>query len=166
MPLPASFGPLANAIPFPTWLNRVWCKADTLAYFGLENDSHFQAEPITVATSAFFRKSPSCEAVVAKWRTAFMDDFSLIDDSPSRKANDPSFIEHRHDQSLFSCLSHIHGFRTLSNGELELPRSDLGAGNWGLLASHPIHARRDKTLSIKNRVLRSILGRWNRRRSV
>ena len=35
-----------------------------------------------------------------------MCNYHLIDDSPSIISNDPSFIEHRHDQSIFSIFVH------------------------------------------------------------
>lgn len=159
-PLPESFGPLAGANPFPDWVNAAWCKADTYAAFGLERDAAFLEGPIAVATTAFFRVSPESRSVVQAWRRAFMDDFTLIDDTPSRIPNAPSFIEHRHDQSLLSCLVYRHGLATLSNGEIELPRSGLGRGDWTVLGRYPIHARRDKQVSRVSRLLGSILRRW------
>jgi hypothetical protein len=146
-PLPASFGQFAGALPFPEWTNGDCCKADAMAYFGLENDASFLREPMTVATTAFFQKTLLVDDFIAKWRRAFMDDFSLIDDSPSRRPNQAGFVEHRWDQALFSCLAHLQNVETISNGEIEFPRSDLGRGDWDALLFHPIHAKRDKSIS-------------------
>lgn len=161
-PLPESFGPLAGADPFPDWKNAAWCKADTYAAFGLERDAAFLDGPIAVATTAFFRVSPESRSVVQAWRRAFMDDFTLIDDTPSRLPNAPSFIEHRWDQSIWSVLVYQRQCRTLSNGEIELPRSGIGKSDWSLLDRFPIQARRDKQTSPLLRIKSAILRRLRR----
>ena len=162
-PLPALFGPLTGITPFPGWINGAWCKADALAYFGLAHDARFLAQPITIATTAFFHRSASSLEIVGRWRRAFMDDFTMIDDSPSRLPNQACFVEHRHDQALFTCLAHLHSAESVSNGEIELPRSEVGGCDWTVLRNYPVHAKRDKPLAMLGS-LRLRLYRWLRRR--
>ena len=161
-PLPDLFGPLAGKTPFPGWINGAWCKADALAYFGLADDARFIKQPITIATTAFFRRSASSVEIVERWRRAFEDDFRLIDDSPSQVPNQSEFVAHRHDQALFTCLCHLYGVETLSNGELELHRSEIGRGNWDLLQHNPIHAKREKDASRYSRIMASLANRFRR----
>lgn len=76
---------------------------------------HLQAESIIEnnikqlhATFFLLRCSESVKKVVEKWyETA--SNYQLLDDTASKIQNDASFIEHRHDQSIFSILRRIHG---------------------------------------------------------
>ena len=45
---------------------------------------------------------------VEEWR-ALAEDHQLISDAPSVVPNDPSFVKHRHDQSVFSLLCKLRG---------------------------------------------------------
>lgn len=49
--------------------------------------------------------------------SVFLTDFSLIDDSPSKSENMNGFIEHRHDQSVFSLLFKVHGCIPFESGD-------------------------------------------------
>ncbi|ADG72783.1 hypothetical protein [Brachyspira murdochii] len=70
---------------------------------------------------------------VNKWIQVYYDDFSLSDDTPSKIANADIFREHRHDQSIFSILSKIYNFYTISYKEFEVNDKKF-----------PINALRDK----------------------
>ena len=57
-----------------------------------------------------FQKSPQAMAFVQEWLSlAKTEAYHFLDDSPSVTQNDPCFREHRHDQSIFSVLTKIHG---------------------------------------------------------
>ena len=44
-----------------------------------------------------------------------MSDYHFSTDSPSVRANDRSFVEHRHDQSIFSVLAKSKGFQAVGD---------------------------------------------------
>jgi hypothetical protein len=48
-------------------------------------------------------KNPNTDFMANEWLNE-MQHYNLIDDSPSKTPNHPSFRENRHDQSIFSCL--------------------------------------------------------------
>ena len=59
-------------------------------------------------------KSPTTKHLVDKWLEK-MQNYHLIDDSPSKTPNVPSFRENRHDQSIFSCILKKYGTHTMVN---------------------------------------------------
>jgi len=72
---------------------------------------------------------------------------NLIDDSPSIIKNSNNFIEHRHDQSIFSLLCKINKVTTLSAYETE-PLSFNEAFKNRTLYKYPIIATRGKQTTI------------------
>jgi len=68
---------------------------------------------------------------------------SLIDDTPSKTNNDHDFIEHRHDQSVFSLLCKLNKIYSLSASECEWAE-DANGRYWSHLKLNPILAKRDK----------------------
>jgi hypothetical protein len=56
--------------------------------------------------------------------------YNLINDSPSVEKNHSSFFEHRHDQSIFSCLRKKYGTYSILN------ESDLDLGGFRSLPSY------------------------------
>ena len=64
------------------------------------------------------RKCPESVAFIEKWAAAAIaDNYHNIDDTPSRQAERPEFIEHRHDQSIFSILWYRAGYSILPESE-------------------------------------------------
>ena len=74
-----------------------------------------------------------------------------------RLKNHFSFIEHRHDQSVFSILCKINNIACLSASECEWAE-DKNGRFWGHLKDFPILAKRDKKLNF----LRRFLSRQNK----
>ena len=127
--------------PFGILEERKWTKADTFAHFGLSDDRGAWTKPQISATVIVLQKRSSSVAFVDQWMQAIYDDFSIIDDTPSKLANDPDFIDHRHDQSIYSLLCYLHQPAYLSWLEIEADprkrnsiRRTFGGG--------PIQARR------------------------
>ena len=83
----------------------------------------------------------------------------ILDDTPSRSRNLEGFIEHRHDQAIFSLLCIQHKVMSLSSQETWYPKR-FSAGqltpsislkpDWDALKYFPIHAKRDKDLGPPN----------------
>ncbi len=64
--------------------------------------------------------------------------YHFINDAPSLLPNDPSFVEHRHDQSCFSLL-------TKRYGHFVIPDETYFAPDWLKGIGYPIWAARNKT---------------------
>ena len=77
---------------------------------------------------------------------------NLIDDSPSIEKNSKEFIEHRHDQSVFSILCKINGIFCLSASEIEWAEDEKGR-YWKHLDTYPILAKRDKKMNVFKRFI-------------
>jgi hypothetical protein len=100
------------------YTEKQWTKADILDYFGVRCvESIYQSQ--IMGGVFFLKKCPKSLDFVKKWRQVFYDDFSLIDDSPSKSRNFPEFIENRHDQSVFSILAKLNNAYRLSSWEVE-----------------------------------------------
>lgn len=137
--------------------NARWCKGDLLDYLGLRNNEAVLQSQSTGATVLLLRKSDESLSLLRSWIDVFEDDFRYIDDSPSISPNPPCFTEHRHDQSIFSLLAYQAGITTVSAYEYWYPsREDPSQPDWEALKSYPIHARRDRKLSGKAKILREL----------
>lgn len=97
-----------------TYPEKMWTKSDLFNYFNVLDDKNITDTPQIFATYFFFLKNDINIEVVKKWLQVYYDDFSLADDSASKIENADIFIENRHDQSIFSILSKIYNFYTLS----------------------------------------------------
>lgn len=87
-----------------------WAKADAAAAMGLAVNGSEMRSPQLHATYFFMARSPQNVALLAEWRDlAGAQGYHLLDDSASRLPNGDGFIEHRHDQALFSLLRKKRG---------------------------------------------------------
>jgi hypothetical protein len=87
-----------------------WSKADAGAALGLLPGSPHWASPQLHATYFFLVNCPSSRDLVAAWaEAATAQEYHLVDDSPGATPEPPGFVEHRHDQSLFSLLRKQRG---------------------------------------------------------
>jgi len=80
-----------------------WCKQDLLQRLNISETaaSNFLVEPGVL----FLANTPQSREFVTTWLDICLENsHHFLDDSPSSAANDPDFVEHRHDQSIFSCL--------------------------------------------------------------
>jgi hypothetical protein len=105
------------------------------------------------------------------WIRVFSEDFSMIDNSPSLSPNLEDFIEHRHDQSIYSILGKLRPFSKGTVFEFWFPRVDnCWLPDWEMVGDSPIQIRRDRglkgesrwkiaTLQAKAR-LKRLLDRW------
>ncbi len=128
---------LTNNVEYP------WVKGDLLDYFGVRNELSIVDTYTVGAGVIFFRQCKSSVAIVEEWLHVIHHDFSLLDDTPSRRPNLPGFIEHRHDQAIFSLIAKKHNLPTLSAYEYWYPRPDSSKPDWRALDTFPIHAKRD-----------------------
>ena len=83
-------------------LEKEYTKTDLLIEMGLNNDK-IKDGPQYQASAIFLKKNEKIMKFVKEWYLLCCN-YHLIDDSDSIKENDSIFIEHRHDQSVFSLL--------------------------------------------------------------
>lgn len=121
---------------------RYWTKGDLLDHLGVRHRTDIVDTPQVIATQFIMRCGPTTRAFVRSWGAVWAHDFTLADDTPSRSENLHGFVEHRHDQSIFSILCKLGGVPTLSAAECEYPAAD-GQTDVLAMASFPVHARRD-----------------------
>uniref|UniRef100_A0A6C0HZZ8 Uncharacterized protein n=1 Tax=viral metagenome TaxID=1070528 RepID=A0A6C0HZZ8_9ZZZZ len=79
---------------------KMWNKMDTIDYIGYNEEKTIQ----NAATIVIIKKNQKMVEFVNEWYRISCN-YHLIDDTPSILPNDPSFREHRHDQSIFSLLT-------------------------------------------------------------
>ena len=94
----------------------IWTKQDLVERIGvniLEESNSIQYE----AGILLIRVCEQTRKLVDEWYTIGCD-YHYIDDSPSQSTDPPEFIEHRHDQSIFSLLAKkykLYSTRNLSD---------------------------------------------------
>jgi hypothetical protein len=112
-------------------LERRWTKRDCFIELGATVDERKQLVGgvfLVKKCRAGLELVDSVNELVARRR------YHLFDDTPSAAPNDPDFIEHRHDQSVFSLLRK-------QAGTLVLP-DETWFKDWEDGRDVPIHARR------------------------
>jgi hypothetical protein len=101
-------GILSFELPF---LEKQYTKMDLFEYMNL-NNNEFKSSKQILGGIIFFRKCEKTIKFVKEWYEISCN-YHLIDDSPSILPNDEIFIEHRHDQSVFSLLAKKYGTEIL-----------------------------------------------------
>ena len=98
-----------------TFPEKMWTKSDLFNYFNVLNNKTITDSGQRPSGAFLFVKNELNIEIVNRWLQVYYDDFSLADDTPSKINNDATFIEHRHDQSIFSILSKIHNLYTIKS---------------------------------------------------
>ena len=129
---------------FPLYLDKEWTKGDLLDYLNVRYSEDIVNSPTIGSGIIFIRKCPEAIKIIQEWLSVIDYDFSLLSDSPSKSANFPEFIEHRHDQAIFSILCKKNGVTLISACEYWYPSSNFKKDDWAVLKNYPIHAVRDK----------------------
>ena len=127
--------------------DRVWTKGDLLDRLGVRDRPNILDSQTLQSGTIVIRKCPEAIAFLKRWAALWEEDFALMDDSPSKAPNDPTFREHRHDQAGFSILAKLDGgVRAVSAGECyPTARLPSGSPDWSRMdRTMPIWQRRDK----------------------
>lgn len=130
---------------------RRWTKGDVFEYFSCREQKNITESKQVAATQIILRKCETSINFFNDWLWTIENDFSLIDDSVSKSQNLRGFIEHRHDQSIFSVLYKLRGGVTFSEEETEV---SIGKD----MSSYPIWDVRDR--GYKDKRFFSRLRRW------
>ncbi len=105
-----------------------WCKGDLIYKLNINNPSMLLS-PQHQASSIMIKKCQKTIDLVSEWyQIAIEDNYHYLNDSPSIKPNLKGFIEHRHDQSIFSLLTkkyNIYSKHTIEYG-INIDRNRTG----------------------------------------
>lgn len=112
-------------------IEKHWTKMDIAVY--LKSIKHMHSKMI-IATSFIIKKNKNTTDFVNKWYDCCCQ-YNLINDSPSKYPNYNSFVENRHDQSIFSLLVKNEGNAIILDDETYFH-------DWKNGLKFPIHARR------------------------
>ena len=140
-----------------------WIKGDLLDYFNVRHVHHITSTPTIGAGLIFIRNNKKSRQIIEQWLSVFKKDFSLLDDTISKRENLQGFIENRHDQAAFSILCKMNKISTVSAYEYWYPsKNSIDLCDWSELNSFPFWARRDLvfkdpfSLKITSRILKRI----------
>jgi len=89
---------------FYKFTTRKWTKMNLVNYL---NCDHLMDKAQIIATAMLIKKTPETIRMVEEWYE-ISKKRQFIDDSQSTIPNDKSFIDHRHDQSIFSLLCYLN----------------------------------------------------------
>jgi hypothetical protein len=126
--------------------NYRWIKGDLFDYFGVKDSPSVVNDQAIGAGVIFIRKCDRAIRIIREWQQIIWHHFNLVDDTPSVSANLNGFIEHRHDQAIWTLLCLKHRVKTLSAYEYWYPMKNAKKlkPDWLALEEFPIHAKRDK----------------------
>jgi hypothetical protein len=139
--------------------NYRWIKGDLLNYFGVKDNPSVVNDQAIGSGVIFIRKCDRAISIIREWQQTIWHDFSLLDDAPSVSPNLAGFIEHRHDQAIWTLLCLKHRVKTLSAYEYWYPMKNAKKlkPDWLALDKFPIHAKRDKDRDILIAILRRFM---------
>lgn len=167
--IPPVFPLVYDGRTIPNWPNEDWTKEDLFHFFKINKKSHIRKEQTFYATAFIMLKTEQTKQFLHDWINTFSSDWHLIDDTPSYRPDCATFIEHRHDQAIFSILCYKYPVHIISSLELVYPNRTGKRSNWASLDFSPIHAKRDldpgliRKLQLKIKRLGKSLGkRFNR----
>lgn len=136
-------------LKYQIYYEHEYTKEDLFNHFKLPINSPFRKSEQVWSGTVFFKNNLFTKNFLKEWNET-CSKMNLIDDSPSTTKNSNKFIEHRHDQSVFSILCKVNSVFCLSASEIEWAEDEKGR-YWKHLDNYPILAKRDKKLSIFKR---------------
>lgn len=138
-------------LKYQIYYENEYTKADLFNHFKLPINSQIRKSEQICSGTVFFKNNSVTKNFLKEWNDVCCK-MNLIDDSPSIEKNSEEFIEHRHDQSIFSILCKINGIFCLSASEIEWAEDEKGR-YWKHLDTYPILAKRDKELNVFKRFI-------------
>ena len=106
----SKYGILSFELDF---LEKSCTKMDVFNYLGLNNDIYLNSKQL-MATSFILKKNNHTEKLINEWYI-ISSIYNMIDDSNSLLKNDDNYIDHRHDQSIFSLIRKKYGTEIISD---------------------------------------------------
>ena len=129
-------------LKYQVYYENQFTKNDLFEYLNISKKSKIRFTEQFMSGSIFFKNNQYTIRFLKRWMD-ICNISHLIDDTPSKTNNDHDFIEHRHDQSVFSLLCKLNKIYSLSASECEWAE-DANGRYWSHLKLNPILAKRDK----------------------
>jgi hypothetical protein len=139
------------------WPISNWTKGDLLDYFCFRDNQSVINTQCIVSTLILIKKCKTALGIIEQWQNIIIERFDLLDDTPSLTPNLTGYIEHRHDQAIWSLICVKNEIKTLSHFEQWYPKPGSEVPDWKALHGFPIHAKRDKDRGILLNFLRRFL---------
>lgn len=136
---------------YQIYFEHEYTKEDLFKYFEIPKNSQIRSSKQVWSGTMFLKKNKRTIDFLKSW-LEISNINNLIDDTDSIEKNDIKFIEHRHDQSIFSILCKINNIKGLSASECEWAEDENGR-YWEHLKTFPILAKRDKEYNLIKRFL-------------
>jgi len=128
-----------------------YTKEDVFNYFNINRQNVIRYTEQIWSGTIFFKNNKFSRNILSQW-SKILSINNLIDDTPSTKKNHDGFIEHRHDQSLFSLICKTNNIFSLSASECEWAEYK-NKRTWEHLLEFPIHAKRNKKYNFFKRFI-------------
>ena len=141
-------------------MENEYTKSDLFNFFNLDLNSPILDSQQVWSGTMFFKNNLKTKIFLRKW-LEICNINHLVDDSSSKSNNHDNFIEHRHDQSVFSILCKINNVYLLSASECEWAEDENGR-YWEHLKNFPILAKRDKRFNMFKRFFLRQFRNFNR----
>ncbi len=151
---------LKKKLKFQIYLENEYTKSDLFNFFNLDLNSPILDSQQVWSGTMFFKNNLKTKFFLRKW-LEICNINHLVDDSSSKSNNHDNFIEHRHDQSVFSILCKINNVYLLSASECEWAEDENGR-YWEHLKNFPILAKRDKRFNMFKRFFLRQFRNFNR----
>ena len=136
---------------YQIYYEKEYSKGDLFNYFNLDlKDQIIHTEQFWSGT-VFFKNNEISKSFLFRWNEICKKN-DLISDEESKIKNHENFIEHRHDQSVFSILCKLNNVYSLSASEAEWAEDDVDK-TWKHLDKFPILAKRDKKYNFLKRFI-------------
>lgn len=119
-------------------MEKTWTKGDLFQLYPTVDKNTRQM----ISGIFCIKKSDKTVAMIKEWADVMLSSPSFNDDSPSKTPNDPSFREHRHDQSSFSLIRKTRGCVDLIDETWPGENGETWEHEW--IMSKPFHAKRIK----------------------
>jgi hypothetical protein len=111
----AAWASYSNMVAFylngPNYTIAQWTKKSLLDYFGATQDQDLLKHPQVEAGVLFLKNNLETRNFISRWLDiALKDNYLYINDVSEREFEGLQFIEHRHDQAIFSLLHYTTEF--------------------------------------------------------
>jgi hypothetical protein len=116
---------------------KTYTKMDLFEYMNMNNEKELNDGQL-VGGIFIIKKCDHSVNLVNMWYNIMSNNYNLIDNSPSNLPNDNSFVEHRHDQSVFSLLRKKYGSVVIHDETWYPNFNEIHVKNYPILAKRSI----------------------------
>lgn len=134
------------------YLVKDWTKGDAFNYICPNNWQEYAMQLQVWGGTFCVKKYKESVSLFEKWYDIVKNHKDLVTDKKSVTPNLKGFIEHRHDQSIFSLLVKSIPHTEIFWDEVE----PLSIKDWNGREKYPIWAKRDFTLTVSDRIKRKL----------